>query len=56
MDELHEAWVSMELGRFIAQDAADRIEEASKMVNRLFPYDTTYKEMSRIMKQIARDV
>ncbi|KAF2630838.1 hypothetical protein BU25DRAFT_455900 [Macroventuria anomochaeta] len=56
MEEIHDCWIAMETGQFIAQDAADRIEEASKMVNRMFGYDPTYKQFSALMKQLARDV
>ena len=46
----------METGRFVAQDAADTIEEASKLINRMSGYDPRYSEIARVMKQLARDV
>lgn len=56
MEFVHNCYVAMETGRFIAQDAADRIEEVSKMVNRAYGYDPIYKQWSGFLKQMAREV
>jgi hypothetical protein len=55
MDFVHNCIIALNAGRMIAQDATDRIEEVSKMINRTYGYDPTYKSMSRFFKQVARD-
>lgn len=56
MDFVHQCSIAMEAGRIIAQDAADRIEAVSKMINRAYGYDPSYKQWSRFLAQMARGV
>lgn len=56
MEEMHELCIAIEMGRFVAQDAAERIEETSRMVNRMFGYEPVYRQYSRFLKQMALQV
>ncbi|KAF1929701.1 uncharacterized protein M421DRAFT_91522 [Didymella exigua CBS 183.55] len=47
MDFVHKCIIATEAGRFIAKDAADRIEEVSKMVNRAYGHNPIFKQWSR---------
>jgi hypothetical protein len=55
MDFVHRCIIALNAGRFIAQDAADRIEEVSRLVNRTCGYDPACKSMSRFLEQVARE-
>jgi hypothetical protein len=56
MEELHECFMALEAGRFVAQDVVDRFELASREINRMLGYEPMHKRYAVLLQNIARQV
>ncbi len=55
MEEVHECVNALMNGRYIALEAAETLEEASRSINHMLGYDPMCRSYSGFLKQLARD-